>query len=129
VYADDLIEIFPPAGAERLWRAAGCRPADVSVAELYDATSLMTILSLELYGFVERGQGWRYVIENGISLESPLPVNTHGGHLSDGYVHGMTGIVEAVRQLRGTSPNQVRDVDVAFFGAPSGSAVVLGRPR
>ena len=129
VYADDLIEIFPPRTAERLWRAAGCGPADVAVAELYDATSLMTLLSLELYGFVERGQAWRHVIDHGIALDSPLPVNTHGGHLSDGYVHGMTGVVEAVRQLRGTSPNQAHDVDIAFFGAPSGSAVVLGRPR
>jgi acetyl-CoA acetyltransferase len=127
VYADNLIEIFPPEGARRLWARAGVGPRDVDVAELYDATSLMTILSLELYGFVPVGEGWRYVLEKGTGPASPLPVNTHGGHLSEGYVHGMTGLLEAVRQVRGHAVNQVQDVEVAFFGCPSGSAVVLGR--
>lgn len=127
IYADDLIEIFPPAGARRLWDRAGVGPGDVDVAELYDATSLMTILSLELYGFAPAGQGWHHVIDPGTGPASPMPVNTHGGHLSEGYVHGMTGLLEAVRQVRGEAANQVAGVDVALFGAPSGSAVVLGR--
>ena len=128
MYAEDLLEIFPPSGMERLWADAGIGPEDISVAQLYDASSLMTLLSLELYGFVSRGQAWKHVSEHGIGPESPLPVNTHGGHLADGYVQGMTGLVEAVRQLRGTALNQIPDATTSFYGGVSGSAVVLGAP-
>ena len=129
MYASDLMEIFPRGRAQRLWQDAGVTPTDVTVAELYDASSLMTLLSLELYGFVERGHAWRHVTEHGIGPDSPLPINTHGGHLADGYVQGMTGLVEAVRQLRGDADNQVDDVDVSFYGGVSGGAVVLGSPE
>jgi acetyl-CoA acetyltransferase len=127
IYTDDLIELFPPAAADRLFRRAGVSRADVSVAELYDACSFMTMKGLESYGFTEPGKGWRYVIEQGIGPGSPLPVNTHGGHLSEGYVHGMNGLAEAVRQLRGTACSQVDGAEVALVGAPSGSALILAR--
>ena len=127
IYTDDLIELFPPAAAERLFGQAGVGRADVDVAELYDATSFMTLKSLESYGFVPDGQGWRYVTDTGIGPDSPLPVNTHGGHLSEGYLHGMNGLTEAVRQLRGTACNQVAGAEVALVGAPSGSAMILAR--
>jgi len=126
MYAEDLLEIFPRSRARRLWADAGVGPDEVSVAQLYDATSLMTLLSLELYGFAERGRAWQLVVEHGIGPSSPLPINTHGGHLADGYVQGMTGLVEAVRQLRGSADNQAEDVSVSFYGGPSGGAVVLG---
>lgn len=129
MYGDDLLEIFPPARAERLWAEAGVTPGEVSVAELYDATSLMTLLSLEQYGFVPHRTAWKHVADHGIALDSPLPVNTHGGHLADGYVHGMTGVVEAVRQVRGTAVNQVPGAELSFFGGPSGSAAVLASPE
>ncbi|MQA84727.1 MAG: lipid-transfer protein [Streptosporangiales bacterium] len=127
IYTEDLLELFTPAAAARLWQGAGVGPGDVSVAELYDATSFMTMKSLEGYGFAAEGQGWKYLIEEGIGPDAPLPVNTHGGHLSEGYIHGMNGLTEAVRQLRGTACNQVPDASVALVGAPSGSAVVLAR--
>lgn len=126
-YPDDLLQLFPPSAARRLFQAARVGPEDVSVAELYDATSFMTLRSLESYGFVPEGQGWRHLVEQGIGLGSPLPVNTHGGHLSEGYLHGMNGVLEAVRQLRGTACNQVPGAEVALVGAPAGSAVILGR--
>jgi len=128
MYAEDLLQIFPAERAECLWADAGIAPGEVSVAQLYDATSLMTLLSLELYGFVPRGQAWRHVIEHGIGPDSPLPINTHGGHLADGYVQGMTGVVEAVHQLRGTAVNQIDGVTASFYGGPSGSGLVLGSP-
>jgi acetyl-CoA acetyltransferase len=127
IYTDDLIELFPPSAAARLYGRAGISPGDVSVAELYDATSFMTMKGLESYGFAAAGHGWRYVVEQGIGPGSPLPVNTHGGHLSEGYIHGMNGLTEAVRQLRGTACNQVTGAEVALVGAPSGSAVILAR--
>jgi acetyl-CoA acetyltransferase len=127
IYTDDLIELFPPATARRLFVQAGVTRDDIDVAELYDATSFMTLRSLESYGFAARGQGWRYVIDAGTGLDSPLPVNTHGGHLSEAYLHGMNGVLEAVRQLRGTARSQVADAAVALVGAPAGSAMILAR--
>jgi len=123
----DLLELYPPGAAERLFDQAGVGRGDIDVAEFYDATSYMPLRSLESYGFVPDGQGWRYVLEAGTGPDSPLPVNTHGGHLSEAYLHGMNGIVEAVRQLRGTACNQVADAAVALVGAPAGSATILAR--
>jgi acetyl-CoA acetyltransferase len=128
IYAGgELLELFPPEAAGRLFEQAGVNRADVDVAEFYDATSYMPLRSLESYGFVPDGQAWRYVTEQGTGPDSPLPVNTHGGHLSEAYLHGMNGILEAVRQLRGTAVNQVPDADVALVGAPAGSATILAR--
>ncbi|HEX7159765.1 MAG TPA: hypothetical protein VF223_00865 [Trebonia sp.] len=123
----ELLELFPPEAAGRLFEQAGVNRADVDVAEFYDATSYMPLRSLESYGFVPDGQAWRYVTEQGTGPDSPLPVNTHGGHLSEAYLHGVNGILEAVRQLRGTAVNQVPDADVALVGAPAGSAAILAR--
>jgi acetyl-CoA acetyltransferase len=123
----ELLELFPPEAAGRLFEQAGVNHADIDVAEFYDATSYMPLRSLESYGFVPDGQAWRYVTEQGTGPDSPLPVNTHGGHLSEAYLHGMNGILEAVRQLRGTAVNQVPDADVALVGAPAGSATILAR--
>jgi acetyl-CoA acetyltransferase len=128
IYTDgELLELFPPAAAARLFEQAGVRHADIDVAEFYDATSYMPLRSLESYGFVPDGQAWRYVTEQGTGPDSPLPVNTHGGHLSEAYLHGMNGILEAVRQLRGTASNQVTNAEVALVGAPAGSATILAR--
>ena len=127
IYTDDLIELFPPQVAERLFGQAGVTRDDIDVAELYDATSFMTLRSLESYGFAPEGQAWRYVADAGTGPDSPLPVNTHGGHLSEAYLHGMNGVLEAVRQLRGTASSQVAGAEVALVGAPAGSAMILAR--
>jgi acetyl-CoA acetyltransferase len=128
IYAPgELLELFPSAAADRLFAGAGVSRADIDVAQFYDATSYMPLRSLESYGFVPDGRAWRYVTEAGTGLDSPLPVNTHGGHLSEAYLHGMNGILEAVRQLRGTAVNQVKQAEVALVGAPAGSAAILAR--
>lgn len=127
LYQRDIGQAFPAAVADRLFADAGVTPQRIRVAALYDACSLMPVRSLEAYGLAEPGQGWRHVVEQGIGLDSPLPINTHGGHLSEGYVHGMTGVLEAVRQVRGAAATQVADADVALVGAPAGGAVILGR--
>jgi acetyl-CoA acetyltransferase len=123
----ELLELFPAATAQRLFDEAGVRRQDVDVAEFYDATSYMPLRSLESYGFVPDGQAWRYVIEAGTGPGSPLPVNTHGGHLSEAYLHGMNAVLEAVRQLRGAASNQVAGAEIALVGAPAGSAAILAR--
>ncbi|MDE3077581.1 MAG: lipid-transfer protein, partial [Chloroflexota bacterium] len=129
MHSADMLEWFPQAAVDRLYGEAGLTPKDVSVAELYDATSMMTLKSLETYGIAEPGRGWRYVVEAGIGLDSPVPVNTHGGFLSEGYVHGMSLITEAVRQIRGTAHNQARNHQVALVGASFSSAALLSAER
>jgi acetyl-CoA acetyltransferase len=126
-YKRDLVEFVVPAAAERLYADAQITARDVDVAELYDATSFMALKSIETWGFAERGQAWRHLLEHGSGLDSRLPINTHGGHLSEAYIHGMNGITEAVKQLRGTAANQVKDAEIAAVCAPFGSAVILGR--
>jgi acetyl-CoA acetyltransferase len=127
LYAEDYLRIAHPAAIERLYSTAGIGPQDISVAAFYDASNFFTLRTLELYGFADRWKAAQYLSEHGIGLDSPLPVNTHGGHLSEGYIHGMTGILEAVRQLRGSAYNQVDDVKHSLYATITGHAVVLGR--
>lgn len=93
--------------ADRLWKKAGLRPQDMDAAEIYDHFSPMVVMQLEDYGFCPRGEGGAYVESGAIRIDGSLPVNTHGGQLSDGYIVGATHIREAVEQLRGTAVNQL----------------------
>jgi len=117
------------AAAKGLWRYADLGPADVKVAQLYDAFSPLIPLSLEGYGFCARGEGAAFT-EDG-ALEWPhgrLPTNTAGGGMSEAYVHGFNLVLEGVRQIRGTSPNQVADADVSLVTSGEGvptSALLL----
>jgi len=117
--------------AEDLYRKTGIGPGDVDVAEIYDHYSGMVILQLEDFGFAKRGEGGPFV-ESG-AIEGPsgaLPVNTHGGSLSEAYIHGLNHVVEGVKQLRGVSTCQVPDAEVCLVTSGAGiptSAVLLGR--
>jgi acetyl-CoA acetyltransferase len=116
------------AAARRIWRLSGRTPDDVRVAILYDHFTPAVLAQLESYGFCPRGQGAAYVRDAGIGLGDPVAVNPHGGLLGEAYIHGMNGIAEAVRQVRGTSVNQVRDVAHVLCASPPGlpaSALLL----
>ncbi len=116
------------ARARALFAACGGLTArDIDVAMLYDATTIMVLMQLEGYGFVDPGRAWQAVIERGIGLAGVLPVNTSGGQLSEAYVHGMNLVVEAVRQLRGTSTSGVPNAATALVGAAGASSLVLAR--
>lgn len=125
LYSEDLGRPFPPAAADRLYDRAGIGPERIRVAELYDACSLMPVRSLETYHLVPDGQGWRRAVEEGTGPSSPLPVNTHGGHLSEAYIHGLGAVTEAVRQIRGDAATPISGADIALVGAPCGSAAIL----
>lgn len=114
------------AFGRELFQRAGISPADVSVAMLYDATSISVLLGLEQYGFAPPGGGWSYLLEEGCGPDSRLPVNTNGGHLSEAYVHGMNLVIEAVRQCRQESVNQVPGAEISICTSGP-SAVVFGR--
>jgi acetyl-CoA acetyltransferase len=128
-YRDELG--LPEMGvvARQLWRQAGTGPQDVRVAVLYDHFTPYVLLQLEELGFCPRGEARHFIAGGAIELGGRLPVNPHGGQLGEAYIHGMNGIAEAVRQVRGTSVNQV-DGDgpvlvTAGTGVPT-SGLVLG---
>ncbi|MEV5706306.1 lipid-transfer protein [Actinoallomurus sp. NPDC052274] len=131
-YEGDLTTL-PAMGrvGETLWRQADLRPADVQAAILYDHFTPFVLVQLEELGFCERGEAKDFVADGGIELGGRLPVNPNGGQLGEAYIHGMNGIAEAVRQLRGTSVNQVADVANVLVTAGTGvptSGLILGRP-
>ena len=112
---DDLVSSGSRTPARRMYEMAGVGPQDVDVALIYDNFSPMVIMQLEDYGFVPKGQGGAFVEEGNIRWKTgTLPVNTHGGNLSEGYIIGMTHVREAVEQLRGTAVNQVEGAEVAL---------------
>jgi len=115
-------ELYTSAGhahlARRLYEMAGVGPSDVDVALFYDHFSGMVLLQLEDYGFCAPGEAGPFVEAGGISWRGGrLPVNTHGGNLSEVYLLGMTHVVEGVRQLRGESTAQVEDAEIALVTA------------
>ncbi|MGH3351268.1 MAG: lipid-transfer protein [Nocardioides sp.] len=93
--------------AKGLWRQSGLTPADMDTAVLYDHFTPYVLMQLEELGFCGRGEASDFVRDGAIELGGRLPVNTHGGQLGEAYLHGMNGVAEAVRQVRGTSVNQV----------------------
>jgi acetyl-CoA acetyltransferase len=116
------------ACAERLWALADMRPADVDVAQLYDAFSPLVILSLEGYGFCGRGEGAGFTDDGALELGGRLPVNTSGGGMSEAYVHGFNLVVEGVEQMRGESHSQVDGAETCLVTSGEGvptSALLL----
>jgi len=96
--------------ARRLWANSDLKPKDISCAQIYDAFSPLVILSLEGYGFCERGEGADFTNDGGLEWPNGrLPTNTAGGGLSEAYVHGFNHIIEGVRQMRGSSTSQVEN--------------------
>lgn len=106
--------------AGRLYAAAGIEAKDIDVALLYDHFSPLVVMQLEDYGFCARGEGGPFVESGAIRHDGVIPVNPHGGHLSEAYVIGMTHIREAVEQLRGIAINQVENAAFALVsGGPA----------
>jgi len=115
--------------ARQLYETARLTPKDIQVAILYDHFGPTVLPSLEAYGFCKPGEAKDFVKDGNIEVGGQLPVNTHGGQLGEAYIHGMNGVAEAVRQLRGTAVNQVTGVHnvlvTAACGVPT-SGVILG---
>jgi len=114
---------------ERACRQAGIMPKDVDLFELYDASSILAVLSLEAAGFAERGKGWQLAQDGYCSLQGKLPICTMGGLKARGNTGGSAGVyqaVEAVLQLRGQAgQNQVKNAQRALvqsLGGPAATA-------
>lgn len=118
--------------AKQLYGQSGLKPADISAAVLYDHFTPLVLPQLEELGFCGRGEAKDFIREGNLDIGGSLPTNTHGGQLGEAYLHGVNGIAEAVRLLRGTSttqPSEVNNVLVTAGTAVPTSGLILGREQ
>jgi 17-hydroxy-3-oxo-4-pregnene-20-carboxyl-CoA lyase len=132
-YYREEITGLPEMGvvAKKLWAESGLTPDDIQTAFLYDHFTPFVLVQLEELGFCGRGEAKDFATIENLSLGGRLPINTSGGLLGEAYIHGMNGITEAVRQIRGTSCNQVERVEHVLVTSGTGvptSGLILGRP-
>ncbi len=128
-------ELYATGGCEemagRLWSKAGLGPSDVDVAQLYDHFTGCVLMQLEDYGFCKRGEGGPFIESGALAWKGgSLPTNTHGGSLSEAYIHGLNHVVEGVRSLRGESTSPVDNAEVCLVTSAAcvpSSAILLGR--
>lgn len=117
--------------AKKAYEQCGLSAADIDAAVLYDAFSPIVLWQLESWGFCKYGEAQEFIKDGALRIGGRLPTNTHGGQLSEAYIHGVNGVVEAVRQVRGTSVNQPKKtinhaLVTSGVGVPTGGAI-LGR--
>ena len=130
---DDLAGL-PEMGlvAKQLWQQSGLTADDIQTAVIYDHFTPFVLQQLEEFGFCKRGEAKDFIANGAIELGGRLPINTHGGQLGEAYLHGMNGIAEGVRQIRGTSYNQVPEVENVLVTAGTGvptSGLILSQDR
>ncbi|CAA0080998.1 Uncharacterised protein [Halioglobus japonicus] len=127
--AESLDNVFSHFIADELFRSSGMGVADIDLAYLYDAYTFLIPAQLEDFGFCRPGESIDFINSGETRVAGSLPVNSNGGMLSEGYVHGMNNIVEATLQLRGTEgARQLRKASTALctgFGGRYGSAALL----
>lgn len=129
-YRDDLLALPEMEfAAKKVYEQSGLGPKDIDAACLYDAFTPEVLMQLESFGFCDRGEAKDFVDDGHLDIDGRLPNNTHGGLLSEAYIHGMNNIAEGVRLVRGTSTNQPKKADHVLVssgvGVPTG-ALILG---
>ena len=120
-YREDITGL-PEMGvvARELYRQSGLTPDDIQTAVIYDHFTLFVLPQLEEFGFAKRGEAKDFIRAGEHARGGRLPINTHGGQLGEAYIHGMNGVAEGVRQVRGSSVNQVSDVENVLVTAGTG---------
>ena len=117
--------------AKQIYDQSGLGPNDIDAAVLYDAFTPEIFFQLEEYGFCKRGESKDFVRAGNLEINGRLPTNTNGGMLSEAYIHGVNGIHEGVRLIRGTSVNQPKkNIDHVLVTSAPGvplSAAILGK--
>jgi acetyl-CoA acetyltransferase len=118
--------------AETAFRMAGLQPRDMDVAQIYDCYTIAVMMTLEDYGFCKKGEGGRFVEDGRLALGGELPINTSGGLLSETGMPGLQLVMEGVRQMRGTSVNQVKGAKKCVVSNQGGimtthSTLILGQ--
>ena len=130
-YYRDTISDLPEMAlvARQLYAMSGCGPQDMDMAILYDHFTPFVLPQLEAFGFCGRGEAKDFIRAGHHARGGRLPINTNGGQIGEAYIHGMNGIAEAVRQVRGSSVNQVEGTTHALVTAGTGvptSGLILG---
>lgn len=121
-WAPSMTTIGAKESGDMAYKMAGMTPKDMDVAEIYDCFTYTVLVTLEDYGFCKKGEGGPFVEGGRIEIGGELPVNTHGGLLSQGHIDGMNHITEAVKQLRGDCGiRQVKDAEVAIVSGNGGT--------
>jgi acetyl-CoA acetyltransferase len=129
-------ELWTSAGmidvARETYAAAGVSPDEIDVVQIYENFTGQVIMALEDFGFCKRGEGGPYVESRAINWpDGRTPLNTSGGNLAEAYIHGLSLVVEGVRQIRGQSTAQVQGAEhclvVSGPAAPPSSALILRR--
>jgi acetyl-CoA acetyltransferase len=124
-YHGDLTVMPEARGvARRLYGRSGLTPKDMQLAMIYDAFTPQVLKQLEAFGFCGRGEAKDFVKGGNIEVGGTLPVNTNGGLIGEAYIHGMNNITEAVRQLRGTATNQVKNLTHALVSCGMAGAIL-----
>jgi len=126
-YRGELAD-FSEIGAisKQMWNSTGLGPDDIDVALLYENFSPVVFMALEGHGFCKPGEAKDFIKDGNIGMKGKLPVNTNGGLLGEGYIHGVNNILEGVRQIRGSAANQVPGAEHVLVSA-SRSAAILGK--
>jgi len=109
---------------KRLFDDAGFSRDDIDVALIYDAFSPILLMQLEALGFCGFGEAKDFIAEGNMAIDGTLPVNTNGGLIGEGYIHGLNLVLEATRQLRGTAVNQVAGARTALTTASRTGAIL-----
>ena len=116
--------------AKRVYAQSGLQASDIDASCLYDAFTSEVVMQLESFGFCGPGEAKDFIKEGGLDIDGRLPNNTHGGLLSEAYIHGLNNIAEAVRLIRGESTNQPKGIEHVLVssgvGVPTG-AMILGQ--
>jgi acetyl-CoA acetyltransferase len=128
---DPFLDIGLTQAANRVWSDLGMGPQDMDAAMIYDCFTFEVLHQLEEAGFAKHGEGAALVADGGIRLGGKLPVNTHGGMMSEAHQAGLNHVIEAVRQLRGECGQRqvakARHIAVSGWGQlGDGSFAVLG---
>lgn len=130
-YREDLAALPEmELAAKIVYEMSGLGPKDIDAACLYDAFTPEVLMQIEAFGFCGIGEAKDFVTEDSLTLGGALPNNTHGGLLSEAYLHGVNNLIEGARLIRGTSCNQPDNVEhvlvTSGVGVPTG-AVILGQ--
>ncbi len=133
-YYREQITNIPEMGlcARQLWQDTGLGPDDIQTAIFYDHFTPLVLPQLEEFGFCKTGEAKDFIRDGNIELGGRLPINTNGGQLGEAYIHGMNGIAEGVRQVRGTSVNPVPDAHNVLVTAGTAvptSALIFSKDR
>ncbi|MDX2274596.1 MAG: hypothetical protein NW206_04025 [Hyphomonadaceae bacterium] len=109
---------------KRLKKMAKIAPTETQVAMIYDNFTPQIFMQLEAFGYCKRGEAKDYIRDGNCDLDGKSPLSPNGGHIGEGYIHGMNLISEGVRQARGTAANQVKNVETVFLGSGVAGAII-----